>query len=94
MKTTAALDYLGRTAKTTTKQRPSPRELERQAAPILKDLAEIEDKYGEEVPSSAFIYAAIKYLALTIAISSDDYKERIEWLNVLMDECLEEFGKR
>lgn len=94
MKATAAFDSLCRTARTTTRQRPSSRELERQAAPNLKDLAEIGDKYGGEMPSSAFLYAAIEYRALTIAISSDDDMERIEWLNDLMDECLEEFGER
>lgn len=76
------------------KQRLSLSELHGQAAPVLKDFVKVQAKYCGEIPIDSLIYAMVRHLALTIAVSCDNDQERREWIGTLMDKFLNEFSRR
>ncbi len=75
------------------KQRPSPQELHKQAAPVLRDLVKVQAKYCGDVSIDSLIYALVRHLALTIAVHCDNDEEYHEWVNVLINQFRQELKR-
>ena len=68
------------------KQHPTPEQLHKEAAPVIRDLVKIQVQHYGVISVDSLIYAMVRHLALTVAAvceNGDDYRE---WIGSLMDQ--------